>query len=53
MYEFQYLFEARSNGGISHHKFFIDNVEVTHARTNLAHDIVHLLTDNFCKLTSG
>ena len=38
MYEFQYLFEARSNGGISHHKFFIDNVEVTHARTNLAHE---------------
>ena len=38
IYEFQYLFEARSNGGISHHKFFIDNVEVTNARTNLAHE---------------
>lgn len=38
IYEFQYLFEARSQGGISHHKFFIDNVEVTNARTNLAHE---------------
>lgn len=38
IYEFQYLFEARNQGGISHHKFFIDNVEVTNARTNLAHE---------------
>lgn len=38
IYDFQFMFEARSNGGISHHKFFIDNVEVQDARTNLAHE---------------
>jgi len=38
IYEFQYLLEAESNGGISHHKFFIDNVEVQDARTNLSHE---------------
>lgn len=35
-YKFKFLFEDESYGGISHHKFFIDNVEVTNARTCLA-----------------
>ena len=37
IYEFQWMYEDLGQGGISHHKFFIDNVEVQDARTNLAH----------------
>ena len=34
-YDFEWLQEDESYGGISHHKFFIDNVEVTTARQNV------------------
>lgn len=34
-YDFEFLFEDESYGGIAHHKFFIDNVEVTQSRQNV------------------